>query len=130
MDLWLWYIGFSNNLHVELLGLFHGPKLAWDKGFRVVKCYSDSTHAIQLVSSKVDKWHIYAAVIKNISELITRSWTVVLEHTLHEGNASADILAKIGAGDSNCFIVHDRPPPGLENLLLVDATGVSFIRRH
>lgn len=60
------FIGISNNLHVELLGLYRGLRLAWDKGYRNVKYYSDSAHSIQHVSSSLNKWHFYAVRIFQI----------------------------------------------------------------
>lgn len=55
----------------------------------------------------MNKWHFYAAIVTNILDLISRDWSVALEHTLRKGNASADFLAKFGAQESTSWTLHD-----------------------
>ncbi|MCI77477.1 ribonuclease H [Trifolium medium] len=59
--------------------------------------------------------------------MLDRDWTVVVDHTLREGNACADLLAKMGA-NSVTPLVKFEVPPELSNLLLADALGVAFVR--
>jgi len=55
-----WLYGFAGNvgistvIHVELLALYYGLKAAWERGYRDVICYSDSTLTVQLVSTMVN----------------------------------------------------------------------------
>jgi len=46
-DSWLYgfvgNVGISTIIHIELLGLYHGLKLAWEIGYMEVICYSDLT---------------------------------------------------------------------------------------
>jgi ribonuclease HI len=55
-----WLYGFVGNvsistiIHVELLALYHGLKAAWERGYRDVICYSNSTLVVQLVSTMVN----------------------------------------------------------------------------
>ena len=55
-----WLYGFARNvgistvIHVELLALYYGLKAAWERGYRDVICYSDSTLTVQLVSTMVN----------------------------------------------------------------------------
>lgn len=114
-------LGISNSLHTELTGLYRDLSLACDRGYRSIKCYSDSPLSIQLVTSEVNQWHYYAALIRNIAELLSRNWNVVLAHTLREGNACADFFAKLGANGSSGWTLFDSIPPGLDLLLLADA---------
>lgn len=48
------FFGFKddpNILYLELLAIFHGLSLAWDRGARSVECQSDSLDAVTLVNS-------------------------------------------------------------------------------
>ena len=49
-------------------------------------------------------------------------------HTLREGNACADFLAKAGASQVDSFLVLNEPPPGLAPLLVADVIGTPFVR--
>jgi ribonuclease HI len=121
-------IGFSNILHAELLGVYYGLVMAWEVGCSELWCYSDSKLAIKLISEPVNTWHHYAAILHNIQELLARDWQVHLLHTLREGNACADYLAKMGARNLEAYNRIIAPPVGISLLLLADASGVSFTR--
>lgn len=64
------FFGISNNLHVELLGIMHGLKLTWERGHRNVICYSNSLHAINLIQAPLNVWHVYATIIRNVTNLL------------------------------------------------------------
>jgi hypothetical protein len=49
-------------------------------------------------------------------------------HTLREGNACADYLAKIGVCNLKAYSPIDVPPDGMKLLLLADASGTLFFR--
>ncbi|XP_057444540.1 uncharacterized protein LOC130736767 [Lotus japonicus] len=107
----------------------HGLSLCWEQGFRQVLVYSDSALALDTVKGSVARFHIYAALIWSIKSLLQRPWQVVLEHTLREGNAPADFMAKLGADLHGVQIVQFLvPPPGLAPLLLADSLGVPHLR--
>lgn len=112
-------IGISNNLHAELLALYHGLSFAWTKGFRSLICYTDSQNALQLVLDDLNIWNRYASVIQSIKDMLRRNWDVRLAHTLREGNACADFLAKAGAADVARWTEFVSPPAGLALLLLM-----------
>lgn len=122
------FFGISNNLHVELLAIMHGLKLTWEKGHRNVICYSDSLHAINLIQAPLNAWHVYATIIRNVKDLLNLPWNVQLTHTLREANACADFLAKHGAIHDSSWCILENPIPGLEDLLLADASRVQFLR--
>jgi ribonuclease HI len=90
-------IGYSKILHTELLVVYHGLILAWGLDVKEMWCYSDSKTVIKLPNDPVNDWHHYAAIIHNIKELLLRDWRVKVVHTLREGNACANFLAKFGA---------------------------------
>lgn len=122
-------VGVSTILHVELLALYHGSKIAWDRGIRDLVCYSDSTLAIQLVMDDINPWHHYASIIANIKDLMGRSWRLQLFHSWREANAVANCLAKIGVASSNSWAVFDVPPAGVLPILEGDASRRLVARR-
>ncbi|XP_057432665.1 uncharacterized protein LOC130725457 [Lotus japonicus] len=120
------FFGFMDDaciLHLELQALFHGLTVVWEQGYRRVDCQSDSLAAVTLVESVPPSTHLYASLIWDIKDLLGRAWTVNLHHTLREGNACADFLAKHEAGQGDALVVIEDPIPGLSLLLLADASG-------
>ena len=130
-----WLVGFwgfggsDSVLCMELMAIFHGLSLAWDNGFRRVLCLSDSLLAVNLIQTPPSSHHVFAVVVGNICGLLRRDWRVCVQHTLREGNACADFLAKAGAAQAARFSVMGEPPPGLTPLLLADVVGTVFVRR-
>jgi ribonuclease HI len=122
-----WLIGFScflgkaDNTYAELMALYHGLNLAMYNGYTYICCYSDSKSVIDLISKSIDRSHCYASVIENIKNLINLDLEVNLSHTLREGNASADFLAKLGSNNDSRMMIWKSPPEGLNNLLLSDS---------
>lgn len=115
-------------LRLELLAIFQGLSMAWERGYRVVDCQSDSMDAVNLVMSVPPTRHLYVSLIWDIKDLLARDWLVDIHHILREGNACADFLAKHGAGQDQEFVSIDQPSPDLGLLLLADASGVAFER--
>ncbi|XP_057422473.1 uncharacterized protein LOC130716276 [Lotus japonicus] len=115
-------------LHLELLAIFHELTLAWDRGVRAVECQSDSLDAVKLESSGPPLRHAFASLIWDIKDLLNRPWQVALYHTLREGNACADFLAKHGAEQDLPLVVIEHPLVGMNFLVLADALGVSSVR--
>jgi len=117
-------IGFSNILHAELLTIYHGLRMAWEFGILELWCYSDSKTVIKLIFEPVNTWHHYATIIYNIKELFARDWHVHMHHTLREGNACVNYLAKLRAGSHETYRSIATTPTGIS--LLVDASRISF----
>ncbi|PNX86123.1 ribonuclease H [Trifolium pratense] len=82
-------------LYGEIMAMLHGLELCWDKGFKHVICLSDSLQTVTLVKNGVSPHHKFANEVISIRQLLDRDWNVVINHTLREGNACADMLAKI-----------------------------------
>lgn len=53
---------------------------------------------------------------------------VSLRHTLCEGNAATDFLARKGALSDSSLVILNETPPDMASVLLADAMGVEFIR--
>jgi len=118
--------GFSNILHVELLAMYHGLRIAWELEVTNLVCYSDLKTTINLIFATVNDWHHYAPIIWNIQKLLARDWQVRVLHTRRKGNACADYLAKLSACSHESFWSIEHPPVGINLLLLVDASGTFF----
>ncbi|KAK2448759.1 hypothetical protein QL285_008006 [Trifolium repens] len=121
-------LGVSNILHAELMAIFKCLQLAWELNIRDLWCYSDFVTTLKLIYEPVDEWHHYAAIIRNIKEILDRNWQVVILHTYREGNTCADILAKHGARNNEGFTSIVVSPAGLNLCLLADASCVCFSR--
>ncbi|MCH85317.1 ribonuclease H protein, partial [Trifolium medium] len=121
-------IGFSNILHAELLTMYHGLNLAWELDIKDMICYSDSKTAINLIEKPINEWHHFAAILHNIKDLLAMDWRVTVVHTLREGNACADYLAKLGARNVEVFSLLATLPVGIKLFLLADASGSWFTR--
>lgn len=125
------FFGFqptSDILFLELLAIFHGLTMAWELGYRIVECQSDSLHAVSLVLAPPVARHLYASLLWDIKDLLERSWRVKLVLTLREGNMCADLLAKHGANQDEELVFIENPWQGLGSLLLAYELGVSFLR--
>ncbi|PNX71251.1 ribonuclease H, partial [Trifolium pratense] len=115
-------------LFAEILAVLNGLDLCWVNGFRNIVCFSDSLQAVTLIKEGVSPHHRFANEIQSIRQLISKDWSVVIEHTLREGNACADCLAKMGASSNLSLVILNTPPTGLYLSLLADAQGVAFAR--
>jgi ribonuclease HI len=118
----------QNILFAEILAILHGLKLCWERGFRKVLCCSDSLLSVNLIKQGVTVHHRFANEISCIRKLLNNAWEVNLTHTLREGNACADVLAKLGANSDSSLVIIDTAPSDLARPLWDDAWGVEFIR--
>jgi ribonuclease HI len=122
------FAGIACNLLPELLAMAKGLKLAWDRGYRKIICHSDSKDALRLLFANQVGSHKYRALIFEIRELLSRDWTVRIEHTFREANFCADFMAKFATSCDNGLMIWDEPPQGLQQLLLANIMGISFPR--
>jgi ribonuclease HI len=118
----------SSVLYAEIMAILQGLQLCWSNGFRSIFCYSDSLQAVSLIKNGVSHFHTFANEIHHIHQLLRRDWNVTIDHTLREGNACADVLAKLGASSNSPMVVLETPPPQLSVSLGADAWGVVFVR--
>ncbi|PNY08513.1 ribonuclease H [Trifolium pratense] len=88
----------------------------------------DSLQSVNLIREGVSAHHRFANEVFSIRQLLTRDWEVAINHTLREGNACADALAKMGALSDSSLVKISTPPSDLSMLLLADAQGIVFIR--
>jgi ribonuclease HI len=94
-------------LYAEIIAILHGLELCWNNGFRNILCYSDSLQAVSLLKNGVSPHHQFANEIQRIRHLLSKDWTVAIDHTFREGNACADILAKMGTSANSSLVILD-----------------------
>lgn len=104
------HIGHSVILKAELLAILNGLKLAWERGFKVLYCYTDLMHALSLIKEQQGEFHRHATIIQDIRDLLAFPWKVEMHHTLREGNQCADFFAKLGASDTAKLRIFLSPP--------------------
>ncbi|PNX76772.1 ribonuclease H, partial [Trifolium pratense] len=80
-------------------GLIRNSNGGWIQGFARNIGISNILHAELLAMY----YGLVLADHPNIKDLLTRDWRVRVVHTLREGNACADYLAKIGAGNPEAY---------------------------
>lgn len=83
---------------------------------------------MNLVKGDPASRHLYAVVVWDIKDLLNRAWRVELHHSLREGNACADYMAKFGASQDEALVVVETPLVGLSQLLVADALGITSLR--
>lgn len=120
------FIGHSEVLKVELLGIYHGLRLAWERDFKEILCYTDSLCALKLIKEQHEEFHRYATIVQDNRDSMALPWKVELLHTLREGNQCTDYFAKLGANSDDKLRIFTHPPPGLRLCLVGDAAGTSF----
>ncbi|KAK2392667.1 hypothetical protein QL285_066003 [Trifolium repens] len=115
-------------LFAEIIAVLQGLQLCWENGFKHIVCFSDSLQAVTLIKTGVSPHHRFANEIHSIRLLLSRDWNVEINHTLREGNACADCLAKRGSASDSPLVILDTPPVDMHLALLADAQGVIFSR--
>jgi len=103
------FSGFISNsediLLAELSAIYYGLSLARDMHIAELVCHADSLLCIGLITGPAKNYHIYAALIQDIKDMIHLS-NVTIVHTLREGNQCADFLAKMGASSYPDLSIH------------------------
>jgi ribonuclease HI len=128
--LWGFYgvAAIQSVLFAEIMAIFHGLQFCWDSGYRKVICFSDSLQSVHLIRDGVSAHHRFANEIHNFRNLLGKDWDVMINHTLREGNACGDVMAKMGALSASHLVKIDTPPQELIRPLSADAQGAVFIR--
>ncbi|MCI12539.1 ribonuclease H protein [Trifolium medium] len=107
---------------------YHALKIARASGYHRLFCYSDSQTMLDLVLKGYKNYHCYAAIIANIHDLLKLDWDISLSHTLREGNACVDFLAKLGLTNDTKLTVWEAPPNDMKELLSSYTLRVAYPR--
>ena len=86
----LWDPVALTSVHAELLAIYHGLKIARDKGIGRLICESDSKLALDLITGEINLFHQYFPTILLIHSLKQMDWEVTFVHVYCEGNKCAD----------------------------------------
>ena len=78
--------GIATCLLVELMAIYCGLKFAWNKGFRVLTCESDSQVALGLLPNVNTDTHLDVVIVQAIREIDALDQNLTFSHTLQEGN--------------------------------------------
>lgn len=108
--------------------IYHGLTLAWNRGFRNIKVYSDSLTAVGLLLHGYNQAHPCYAFVSAIQRVFQGQGSVSWNHSLREANQVVDVLARFGLSLQNQIRVFDFVPPFISTALLADASCVSFPR--
>ncbi|XVF24631.1 hypothetical protein REPUB_Repub13aG0143800 [Reevesia pubescens] len=100
--------------------------LSWNRGFRQVEVETDSIVAKKKILEMVQQFEVHGQLIRDIQDLMNRSWTCRVVHSFREANTCADAMAK--QGSVHGLIIYDDPPVSIASLLLADSLGVSQLR--
>jgi ribonuclease HI len=88
------HIHHSSVLKAELWGVFHGLKVAWNRGFCRVKVFSNSLIVVKLLKDGCPLTHFQCTLVDNIHQIHHNSGLVEWTHVLKESNQVVDYLGK------------------------------------
>jgi len=124
-----WIAGFSHYevggdaLLVELRAIQIGIDICHNRSYTNVICESDCLEVVKIfIGSSSHNLHVHASTILQIFEALQQEDNYILVHILLEQNMCADFMAKEGT-HSITIVTWDRPPPGMESLLLRGKLG-------
>ncbi|KAJ1430774.1 Ribonuclease H-like superfamily [Sesbania bispinosa] len=124
-----WLAGFSGGRSngdpclTEILAVWRGLLVAWDMGFRVIRCEIDSLDVVNsLILRHVAHLHTHASCLNDIFSLVDRSWSVSFLYVDRDSNSCADALAKMGACSNSDYEYWLNPPSPMLKWLLKDST--------
>ncbi|KAF7820033.1 hydroquinone glucosyltransferase-like [Senna tora] len=90
-------LGLSNVLTAELWGIYHGLKVAWDRGFKkVIIVESDSSLAVNQILGKFIGGGSVHPITQSIKSLLLCSCEVEIKYIPRSSNMCADGIAKKG----------------------------------
>ncbi|KAK5795340.1 hypothetical protein PVK06_036602 [Gossypium arboreum] len=95
-------MGAGSALQAELLVVWEGLNIAWQRGYRKVMVESDNDVMVQLMSGNSME-RCSPSLVRNIQEFYRRSWEVEVVKISLEANKAADFMSKVG------IILSDSP---------------------
>ncbi|MED6199315.1 hypothetical protein PIB30_119166 [Stylosanthes scabra] len=127
-----WVAGFISNLtychstQAELMGILKGLEMAWSLEIRRLEVEADSKDVIESINDTHQDSTCHNYILKQIRSYKDRSWQITFNHIFREANKCANWLANEGTKSGNGFTFFDISPPGLQKIILDDASGVSL----
>ena len=101
-NLFQWMFGFAANLGkcsamaVEIWGVWHALRIAWEKNVRKVILELDSLLVVQIIQGGQKSMNVFHSLVADIQRMLSLNWEVKIFHVMREANRAADCLANIG----------------------------------
>ncbi|GLT84201.1 hypothetical protein SLE2022_024470 [Rubroshorea leprosula] len=121
-------IGWSSILLAELWAIRDGLQLAVSRNLSHLLIETDSLTAVNLLSKEPIENHPLSSLVFDCRDLLRCTPHVKISHAMRESNMAADILAKVGHGMSEDFVVFESIPHPVMNACIADMVGVEFPR--
>ena len=96
MGAFLANIPVQSSFEAEKWTMFHGLKLAWDKGIRRLIVESDALEVVNVLLSPISSTRHMEDIDRELISMIGREWSVQVVHVARNANRAADVLAKQG----------------------------------
>ncbi|KAL4324382.1 hypothetical protein GQ457_11G003510 [Hibiscus cannabinus] len=93
------FVGRCEALLAELWAIHDGLMHAWDLGYCCVEVESDCLDVVQIVTAR-SKALEGSALVGSILQMLSKDWSVVVNHVGRGSNGVADALAQWGRGSS------------------------------
>ncbi|GLT44238.1 hypothetical protein SLA2020_181470 [Shorea laevis] len=121
-------VGITTSFLAKLWGCREGLKLASSLGVQQLILEVDSLLAVQLIQSKKVSVGSTSVLLPDILLLIDSFSSCWVQHTLREGNSTADYMATIGHNVALGSVLFPTPPTGISMILQSDCIGIMFLR--
>ena len=102
--------------------------MAWREHFDHLIVESDSKILIDMISDKFKFNGNIPILVQRIRKLLRMDWHVKINHTLHEGNRSADWLANFSIFVNHLnLIILETPPMSFKSSCLMIFSGLACL---
>ncbi|KAF5933818.1 hypothetical protein HYC85_029989 [Camellia sinensis] len=131
----MWLCGYFGKLtnctciEAEILALYRGLTIAFEKGYKDLSIETDSQYAIDMLKGNVEVFSPLRSLVED-SKFLIRRCGFLIQHVKREGNMSANGLAKMGANQNEVLVVMDDPPEEIRGQLVADMVGQSYLRHR
>lgn len=88
------HVGLANALEAEAWGLYYGLNLAWNHGYIKLIVELDSKTLIATLHQDISPTNPLFPIIASCKNIISRDWSIRIQHSYREGNRATNLLAK------------------------------------
>ena len=128
-----WVLGFcektewESSLSAELMGIYRGISIIYEKSMNSVEIESDCIQAIRLIQNiDDDKNHPQQYIIREARALLQRTGAT-LRHISRSANQCADHLARLGAETGNPLLLMETMPVSVREFWIRDKLRITEI---
>lgn len=116
----------SSCLETEIYGIYRGLTIILEKGLCNVCTDTDSLTGVELINEDYPACHPQQALIMDSKMLLTCTQTSLV-HILRQANQSADHMARLGAEQTEEFVITEDSPQSVCHFELKDGIGISIL---